>query len=237
MENKVHINLPENYSGEPITIHLLEGRDKDPVNMSAVNVSGTIDAVSDWLSTRTIDKEHSHIVLDPTGKKVTLVINEGHPHATTISGAITVNPELEKFGINQERRFSPTELSSLLKLNRAYFASPDTHAQILKNLKNHSADISRKINEQSDDRGNNGKSDFTTLISNIDEKFTLNMAIFKGGEKKAFEVNVCLEVRDRGISIWLESVELKEMITLLTETAFDDLKRQFTDKGYTVITK
>lgn len=237
MENKISVNVPADYSGQPISVYLFEGAAPDPINMKSLNISGTIEAVSDWLATRKVAKESSYILMDPTGKTVQLVENESHPHAKTITGSITMNPELEKFGINKEKYFTPTDLSSLIKLNRAYFMSADDHSTLLKNLKNHNAEIARKISEEGDDRGNKAKSDVTTLISNIDEKFTLSMAIFKGGPKRSFEVNVCLEVRDRGVSIWLESVELKELITNDTETLFVDLERQFREKGYTVIIK
>ncbi len=74
------------------------------------------------------------------------------------------------------------------------------------------------------------------MTSDIDEKFTLNMPLFRGDTVKVkFEVNVCLEVRNKGISIWLESVELKENIIEKTNEVLNAKVKEYRDQGITVI--
>lgn len=244
-KSNFNITLPSEYNGkEPIIIHELNGALPEAINMEALSIEGNIDAVSAWIKTRAKDpdgfkKDSAHILLDAEKKTISLVIDENYPkQGTKITGKFVINPELEKLKINTEQRYSPQQLASIIKLNRYYFADIEQHASVLKNLKNHDADITAKIKEHADDRGNSENSIVAKLVSNIDEKFTLNIALFKGSLKKVkFEVIVCLEIRDKGISIWLESPELKELTDQAIEEVFAAKQKEYEEAGFTVVVK
>ncbi len=160
---KINVNMPENFDGTtPIVIHLLEGQTKDPVNISSLEIAGNIDAVSAFIDARVKNGQFkkmlqddckSYIIMDVEGQYITLIMDEKHPHKTTVKAKLEQNPELSKFGINAGTRYSPTELASVIKLNRAYFNSYDDHQAILSGLKNVSAKIGAEIINSNDDRG------------------------------------------------------------------------------------
>jgi len=238
---KITIQMPDGYTGkEPIMVHELTGNLADPINMKSLSITGNIDAVSDWIATRkkNFKPEDAHITIDADTKTIILVIDEHHPINTIITGKFTDNPELVKFGINTTKRYAPSELASVLKLNRIFFPSREQHTALLKNLKNHEAKITTQLKETDDDRGNTENSINTQLASNVDEKFTLQMPLFKGSaEKVKFEVNVGIELRDKGISLWLDSVELKELTTEKMDTIMNAKVKEYRDGGFTVIIK
>ncbi len=233
--------MPEGFKGDqPIVVHELTGSLPDPINMKALSITGNINAVSDWISTRKdfFKPSDAHITIDAEAKTIVLIIDEHHPTNTIIAGKFTDNPELVKFGINTTKRYSPSELASVLKLNRIFFPSREQHTALLKNLKNHEAKITAQLKETDDERGNTENSINTQLASNVDEKFTLEMALFKGSaDKVKFEVNIGIEVRDKGISLWLDSVELKELTNEKIETIMNDKVKEYREGGFTVIIK
>lgn len=247
-QTPITINMGPSYDGsKPIIVHLMEGQTPEPINPKSCSISGNIDAVSDFLLMREKVwgkddvaewKRISHILVDKEAGTIVLNMYEKHPHSTTVSSKIELNPELSKFGINREKRYSAQELASTIKLNRAYFIDHKSHTDFLKNLKNVDATISAAFKEATDDRGNENESYVTKLASNIDERFTLNMPVFKGSsDKKTFEVNVCLQIRDKGISIWLESVELEELYKSAMDAVMNAKIDEFRKRDYTVIVK
>jgi hypothetical protein len=56
-----------------------------------------------------------------------------------------------------------------------------------------------------------------SLFADIKLNFNLLMPIYVGYTKHKFDVEICLDVRSRSISLWLESVELKELMDSETE--------------------
>lgn len=238
---KITVQMPAGYTGkEPIVVHELTGTLPDPINMKSLSIAGNIDAVSNWIATRQkfFKSENAHILIDGDAKSITLVIDEHHPLNTTVTGKFTDNPELSKFGINTNKRYSPSELAQVLKLNRMFFPDRQVHQSLLKNLKQHEAKITAQINDKDDDRGNTEASINTQLASNVDEKFTLEMPIFKGSpEKVKFEVNIGIEVRDKGITLWLDSVELKELTNEKMDIIMNTKIKEYRDAGFTVIIK
>lgn len=240
MENLKITIAPEQDVKNPIIVHELKGNLPEPINMKPLSIVGNIDSVSDWISTRkgTLNLNDCHIVIDADQKTIILLIGEHHPINTTITGKFTDNPELSKFGINTTKRYSPSELASVLKLNRIYFPNREQHTSLLKNLKNHEAKITAQLKEADDERGNTENSINTQLASNVDEKFTLEMPLFKGSlDKVKFEVNIGIEVRDKGISLWLDSVELKELSNEKIELIIASKIAEFKKDGFTVIIK
>lgn len=217
MENQnIHLNVTND--GKPAVIRMLEGKAEDPINLKPVTISGRYDAVTQWWKQRekNIDKERSHVEVDIDLGTITLFQEPYHPHCVTVKGQVTMAKHLAKLKIETTTRFTSKELSQLLRTNRVLFSDPSSHSDLLKKLNSFAAKAQTELDQMDDSRGNAKDRIETKLETDIPQAFTLKTAVIQGGEEKQFEVNICMEVRDKGISFWLESTEMSEI--LLSET-------------------
>lgn len=168
--------------------------------------------------------------IDPAKAIVVVIRNEGvielscdpnNKRANIITGRIKPNPEFTKFGINNDKRYSPQALGDLLKMNRIYFPEKDDNLALVSNLKNMKIKSEQEVEQSGDDRGNNKNSIESKVKGNIPESFTLCMPLHEGGKDVTFLVNICIEVRDNGISLWLQSVEANEAIMKYSNEVID----------------
>lgn len=127
-----------------------------------------------------------------------------------MNSSLSFAPAFAKFGIETSKRFTVQELKGLIRINRMYFPDKDAHGKLLANLQKLDLKITEVIKEEDDSRGNTKDLLETKVISNVDERFTMELPVYKGIEPAIVEVNICLEKRDKGVSIWLESPELLE---------------------------
>lgn len=147
-----------------------------------------------------------------------LIVNEGHPHYTRIDAKIERNKQLLKLGIETEKKFTNKELSQVLRTNRILFSDVESHTNLLLKLNSFTAKAQTMIDSLDDKRGNDKSAIEHKLESEIPPYFTLNTPVIQGGEKKKFEVSICMEIRDKGVSFWLESHEMEEIFAAETES-------------------
>lgn len=217
--NEVKVVVPENYSG-PIVV--LQGKAPDPINLKPVTISGDIHAVEEYCK-RDFEKKNAVIIFNGTDTSIRLMINQNHPHSETVTAKLAFSDIYNAFGINTGSRLSIGELKSLLKRNRFYFVDKDAHTKLLISLNKVEMKAVEQIKQEKDDRGNSLDLRSVELESNIGDKFTLMAPIFKGMPASQFQVEICLERRDKGVSVWLESPEAQELIT---DTWEKEMKRQ-----------
>ena len=201
-----------------------------------VSVTGTIEAPKEFLAKRlpTIDRNKSHVLFSYDGMYIKFNVNEDSHYQTTIVGKTELNPELVKFRINTEKLWTKDELKQFLKMNRANFNELDANMKIITNLAKFSANIQAQIDDQSDDRGNAKKGVEVSVKTDLDLNFVLNMPIFTGQPKSKFKVDICFDVRDKGINLWFESPELQELILAQREKLINDNVEPF-KKDFVVI--
>lgn len=214
------INLTTN---QPV-VHIYEGQLPKPIELKSVEITGRFDAINNWLSERSIDKVSSHIVADIDNGVMTLMIDEKHPHYTKITAKIERNKQLLKLGIETDKRYSNKELSQVLRTNRILFSDIESHSNLLQKLNSFSAKAQTMIDSIDDKRGNDKSAIEHKLESEVPPYFTLNTPVIQGGEPKMFQVSICMEIRDKGVSFWLESPEMEEIFVsetknLMTEQA------------------
>jgi len=193
---------------------VLEGKTLELKHPKIVNITGTINSPAQFLKQRkeTLDVKKCHVIFSYIGMFVKLCIEETDFFGATVTGTTKLNPDLEKFGINNSKIFTIKELKQFLKMNRYFFADIDANMKMVTNLERFSASIQTQIDEHATDRGDKKKSLDVRVDSNLDLNFNLSIAVFVGEAKSKFQVEVCCDFRDNAVSVWLESAELQNLI-------------------------
>jgi len=131
----------------------------------------------------------------------------------TVKGELKLESNLKSLGINTKKAYSPADLSETLKMLRVLFGDKDQWLAIVKNLKNFTAEATMKIEKENDDKGNKKDSIVQTLKNSFDLSFDLSAAIFEGFyDKESFKVEILVNVRSSALEMYLQSVELKEIM-------------------------
>lgn len=204
---------------DPKVIYIREGvapKLLDEIKPNKVHLSGVISAPAIFYERR--KKLHNpdkcHVLYDMTAGTITLVVDENFENDNyKITGKIIDNPDLKQFKINGggSSIFTISDLKDLLKFTRMHFADKDENATAVLALQNFKAEVKKTFEDSDDDRGNTHEAKIVKLETSLQQSFVLNMPIYKGGSNHKFKVDICLSARDRGVDVWLESRELKEL--------------------------
>lgn len=159
----------------------------------AISINGTISAVSNFLTKRkdVIDPKACHISVDREDKKIVLVVNEHSYYRDIITGSLSIHPDLEKWMINTGEQWTAKQAAEFIKMNRSFFADRSQAMKLSKELMNIKVKVAKEVEKSDNNRG-----DFKYMLaqkvisSNIPEKFVLNIPIFKGEKRQAFEVEI-----------------------------------------------
>jgi len=219
MNDKIEIKLNEGQT----ELIIREGEALPLKEERIVNISGTIVAPAEYYNKRKdiINPKKCNVIYSYRDLFIKLTVNEDNHYASIIEGKAVLNPDLTKFGINSTKTWTKTELKQFLKMNRAFFKDLDSNLKMVLNLEKFSASIQGQIDEHKDNRGNSKNNVEVKVDTNLDMNFTLQIPIFIGQETTSFQVEICFDVRDNGITIWLESPELQEAIIKQREVLID----------------
>jgi len=190
---------------------------KEPVKVA---IDGTIEAPAEYYAKRKslVEANKAYVLFSYVGMYIKLFVDEKDHYRTEIGGSLSMNPDLKKFGINEGKIWTKNELKQFLKMNRAFFGDVDSNMKIVTNLEKFSMSVQAQIDDHSDNRGNAKNSSEIKVDTNLEMNFVLNLPIFTGQPKAKFMVEICFDVRDKGINLWLESAELQEFIISQRET-------------------
>lgn len=233
METKNEIKTEELIRDGVKEVIIREGEALKLHEPRTVDVSGTIGSPAEYLVKRKseINAFKSHVLFSYAGMYIVFNVNEDSHYQTTIKGKTAINPDLQKFGINNgNKTWTKNELKQFLKMNRAFFKDIDSNMKIVTNLEKFSASVQTQIDDHKDDRGNKKNNTEIKVDSNLDLNFVLEMPIFTGQPKSKFQVEICFDVRDNAITIWLESPELQESILKQTVELIDANVAPFREK-------
>lgn len=193
-----------------------------------VALSGIIKAPGDFFENRKEDIEQSkaHVIFTKSKGAIRLTIDEENFFKTIVEGELVENPIISELGINKKKLFTPADLAQTLKMNRIFFDEPGNCMKTIENLQKAKASASIQIEKE---QQNNGtvKDNFECKIdTSIDLKFELLLPVFIGYHKTKVEVEICIDIRGRAINLWLESVELAEILVNQADKIItDELKR------------
>lgn len=195
---------------------------KAPVKM---DVNGTINAPLEYLSKRidTINQKQCHIIVNRENITIELVVNESDEYTRgTIKGTLQFHPKFIEFGINTGKVWSPFDFGMFCKMNRAFFADINANMALVSACKNFTAKVNNQIERAAQENGNRTDNFAQVVNSNLPEKFTLSIPIFKGGKKEDLEVETFAKIDGRNVAFVLLSPGAEETLESLRDKAIDE---------------
>ena len=198
-----------------------------------ISIEGTIDAPAEFLNkrgTEEVNDKDSHVVFSYEKMMIRLTVHEGTAWPIVIIGQLKLNPELKKFGINEQKKFTIKDLKQFLKMNKYFFADQDESIKIISNLEKFRASVNTQIEQEANGRGDKKEHFEVKVDSNLDMVFTLNMPVFVGQSNNKFQIEICFDVRDKSIEIWLDSAELQQIILSGRESIIKKALEPFKEK-------
>ncbi|PIF44329.1 hypothetical protein CLU96_1273 [Chryseobacterium sp. 52] len=225
MDQKINLNV-QGLSGEPTTLFI--GQANTPKEPTRLVVAGDFSAVGNFLKVKLkqangfqeIKPENAIVICDYDNLSIKLETNPNDEYGTVISGKAEYSNELKEFGINQSKFFRREELIKILRYNRRFFPNKEENAKLLSSYQNFTASVKKDISDNSDTRGNIGKTFNKQIKTDIAESFVIEIPIFKGESAVSFPVEICLEDNDSGVRFWFESVELAELLEIKRNELF-----------------
>jgi len=191
---------------------------------TAVELNGILDTPARWLEARgtaLVDGLKSYIIVDRDLLKIELITEERNHFKNKISGQLTYHPAFLKFGINSEAYITPAQMADKIKMNRAFFENKQVAMNLVTQLKDFKAEITRQLEKKNDNKGNYTDLRQQAVSSNLPESFNMILPIFKGERAQQIEVEVYVEAEN--LSCTLISPEANEEMESLRDTAIDEV--------------
>ena len=242
-EKKCFVNIG-NYTGEnPIEIIYREDKAVEhlkpmPVKMpEAINISGTIHTVAEWLGKRKelIEINNCRLVVNRDESAIRLIVNECNSMPSLseeafknldgsdlnialapksiIEGRMEYSEMYTDLQINEDYWWSPVQLSKFLRLNRVIFGDRKEEGMaLISALKNVKAKISSDYEKKKELHGQISKTEYFSqeVMHNLPESFTVELAIFKGSPKEKYEIEIDADIVDGEIKVQLLSPAINE---------------------------
>lgn len=235
----------ENNNEKPITVNLPEGQSQvqvlygpAPKQLDAkapikVSIDGTIEAPARWLEKRVgdIDQHKAHVLVDRDSMSICLVINEDDPYKDgSVRGKIAVSDIVTKFGINTCKKWQPEQLGQFLKMNRSLFVSKEENMAVVGSLKSFSARVNQDVIRDNQENGNRNYAFRQAVESNIPQKFSLRIPVFKGCQPVEVEVETYASIDGTDVTIVLQSAGVNDIMEEARNSAIDKVIEEI--KGY-----
>lgn len=226
MENlKENFNFNFSEAGNEIVIR--HGDALPPIPKVKTVIKGVLSAPGNYFEKRKRCPEKSIVMFSREDMRIKFLEDSDDYLAAEIDGSLSMNSDLKDIGINASTTYSTKQLASLLKMNRIHFVDKDLNAEIVSKLNNFQATINTEIEKSQDNRGNSKGLIDKKIISNMPTSFSLNMPIFKGGERFSFFVEICFDSSDSSVKCWLESPELIDLFITQRDAMIDEQLKRF----------
>lgn len=231
MENeKINIQLSESEK-EVIIRH---GQASEPIQVVPIKLKecGTIQAPSEYWGKRKdiLDHDGCRVTYSRKNKCITLNCDEKNVYGPVVSGSLEKHPVILELGINDlDKTYTQADLIKSLRLLRPYFADPQQHVKLMKDLRNVNAKLTTIIDNADDQKGN--KKDFIErqLQTNMDFSFELNVPVFVGQSKNLIRVNLIAGYQNQLLIFTMESLELVVIEESLLDQIFKTELEKFDD--------
>ena len=187
----------------------------------AVSISGTIDAPARWVEKRKDDivSADAHVLVDRDRMTITLNTDENSAYMDQIVGTLTLSTEMQEFGINTGEYMNCFDMADRIKQLRTYFETQQEAMKLVTELRSFKAKIDKELELSDDKRGNQTILRAQTVESNLPKSFKVNMPIFKGTEKRTFEVEV--EINPNDLSCTLVSPDAHDIVVQERDSQMD----------------
>lgn len=186
-----------------------------------VSIHGTIDAPARWVEKRKDDivSADAHVLVDRDRMTITLNTDENSAYMDQIVGTLSLSTEMQEFGINTGEYMSCFDMADRIKQLRTYFETQQEALKLVTELRSFKAKIDKELELSDDKRGNQTILRAQTVESNLPKSFKVNMPIFKGTEKRTFEVEV--EINPNDLSCTLVSPDAHDIVVLERNSQMD----------------
>lgn len=186
-----------------------------------VSIHGTIDAPARWVEKRKDDivSADAHVLVDREHMTITLNTDENSAYSDKIVGTLTISTEMQEFGINTGEYMSCFDMADRIKQLRTYFETQQEAMKLVTELRSFKAKIDKELELSDDKRGNQTIMRAQTVESNLPKSFKVNMPIFKGTEKRTFEVEV--EINPNDLSCTLVSPDAHDIVVQERDSQMD----------------
>lgn len=226
-DQKINVHL----SGNEKELIIRHGQASAPVQCEPNKLQefGTIETPSEYWQKRKgiLDPNQCRVTFSRKGKCITLHCDEKDPYGPQLIGKLEYHPVIVNLGINDlERQYSQGDLLKSLRLLRPYFADPQDHVKLMKDLRNVQATLTTIVNNADDQKGN--KKDFIErqLQTNMQFFFELDLPIYVGQPKTTFHIDLVAGYLASELVFTLESLDL----VMKEEQALDDIFKTELDK-------
>ena len=225
-KEKINITLTEGVSEviirEGEAVKLL-----DPKPPICPHITGTIGVPFEYLKKRVntgqFTQERSYLNVIREFIFLELIINEHDEYERgEISGKLDYHPSFVEFGINRGKIWTPTELGMFFKMNRAFFKDKKINMKLVSDLMNFTATVNKKVEQSVKESGDRTDNYVQVVNSNLPEKFTLSMPIFKGMPPEEIEVETFVNIDGRSVSFVLLSPGAKQIMEEIRDTVIDE---------------
>lgn len=200
-----------------------------------VSINGTIDAPARWVEKRKDDivSADAHVLVDRDRMTITLNTDENSAYMDQIVGTLTLSTEMQEFGINTGEYMSCFDMADRIKQLRTYFETQQEAMKLVTELRSFKAKIDKELELSDDKRGNQTIMRAQTVESNLPKSFNVNMPIFKGTEKRTFEVEV--EINPNDLSCTLVSTDAHDIVVQERDNQMDAVLGRIGDAAPNIV--
>ena len=200
-----------------------------------VSIHGTIDAPARWVEKRKDDivSADAHVLVDRDRMTITLNTDENSAYMDQIVGTLTLSTEMQEFGINTGEYMSCFDMADRIKQLRTYFETQQEAMKLVTELRNFKAKVDKELELSDDKRGNQKILRAQTVESNLPKSFNVNMPIFKGTEKRTFEVEV--EINPNDLSCTLVSPDAHDIVVQERDNQMDAVLGRIGDAAPNIV--
>lgn len=191
----------------------------------AIDLAGDINSVYHFLIKRVneINQLRCHIIFSLADKFILLVINEDDPYEKgKVTGVIMENPNIAKFGINSDKKWTPAELGQFCKMNRHLFNDLSENMKLVSDLRNFSAKVNIAMDKQKEQNGSFADNYSGVVTSNLPEVFHLKFTPILGTAEAIFEVEIYPQINGREVTLQLFSPALNSYIESLIKAVIGE---------------
>jgi len=207
----------------------------DPKPPVKTSISGTLESPLEYLLKRDgqgqFDRNRCHVLVNREKLSIELVINDHDEYFKgSVSGTLEFNSKFNEFGINTNKKWSPTDFGKFVKMNRSFFSDKASAMALVTELMSFKATVDSKVERELKENG--GKTDnFNQVVtSNLPASFKLSLQIFKGLPVEEIEVETFADIDGRDVSFILISPGANESLESTRDTAIDAVINQIKEK-------
>lgn len=212
--------------------------DAAPVELpNGISIEGDIFSPGNFAEARKgqIEAKTAMVVVSAKDFAILLITDEQSDRGYRIQGKLVPNQHITALKVNKESGFDLKELQKTLKFRRTLFPDVMEYTAIMGALQNFQAKSQTEVKAADDRKGNVNNSFQRTSQIEAPLAFSLKLPIFENTEEKTFRIEILVDVRDAGVTFYLESIELADLFESVRKEVFaTELERL---KDYVIISK